>query len=192
MVKKASITGLAPNKRQKIGEEGYVAFWFRNDLRTHDNPALFSASTSAKELGVPLVGIFLLSPEEWIAHDLAPIKIDFIQRTLKDLESTLQEFNIPLLVLKVPEGSRSSTIMADYLQSINAKAVFFNNEYEVDELARDAEFIKLLTKHGIMFKNFHDQCVIPPGTVLTKAGTMSKVFTPFKKAWIKYLSTIKL
>ena len=183
----------APQEREfikvaKHDEKGEcVMMWFRNDLRVHDNPALYNASDYAKQVGVPLVGVFLYAPEEWESHDLAPVKLDLIKRTLLKLEAKLESLGIPLNTMLVPSGSRSSTVLADFAQAEGARCVFYNVEYEVDERVRDGEFEKLAVKHGFLVRHFDDQCVVRPGEVMTQAGTMSKIFTPFKKAWIKHL-----
>lgn len=179
-------TGSLGNKFIKC-DEGRVLMWFRNDLRVHDNPALFHASEYAKKSGIPVIAVYAYAPEEWESHDLALVKLDFMKRTLQILETKLQKYGIPLNTILVPKGSRTSTVIADYAQAEGVKAVFYNVEYEVDERKRDEEFQKLAAKHGILTMFFDDQCVVPPGTVLNQAGSMSKVFTPFKKAWIRHI-----
>lgn len=46
--------------------------WLRTDLRLHDNTALAAASQRG-----PLVAVYLITPEQWRAHDDAPCKVDF-------------------------------------------------------------------------------------------------------------------
>jgi deoxyribodipyrimidine photo-lyase len=53
-------------------------FWFRNDLRIEDNTALIQAINQG-----PTVAIYVATPEQWTAHDDAPIKIDFWRRNLQ-------------------------------------------------------------------------------------------------------------
>ena len=51
-----------------------------------DNTALRRASEKAKELGVPLVALFVLSPGDYKIHDRSAKRIDFILRTLRWLK----------------------------------------------------------------------------------------------------------
>jgi len=71
--------------------------WFRSDLRVADNTALFEACRRAGGAsGKGVVAVFLISPGEWAAHDFAPIKVDFILRSLAVLSADLAKLNIPL------------------------------------------------------------------------------------------------
>jgi len=68
--------------------------WFRNDLRTLDNPALWHATQSGHTLGV-----FYLCPRQWRGHHMAACRVEFLLRTLNCLRQQLAALNIPLLVL---------------------------------------------------------------------------------------------
>lgn len=50
-----------------------------------DNTALSQASVKAKELGVPVVVLFVLSPGDYKIHDRSPRRIDFILRNLRNV-----------------------------------------------------------------------------------------------------------
>ena len=67
--------------------------WLRSDLRLHDNTAL----SAAVQRG-PTVAVYLLSPEQWLAHDDAPCKVDFWLRNLHALSRALGQLNIALLI----------------------------------------------------------------------------------------------
>ncbi|MFP3519618.1 deoxyribodipyrimidine photo-lyase, partial [Pseudomonas sp. SIMBA_077] len=67
--------------------------WLRSDLRLHDNTALCAATQRG-----PTVAVYLLSPEQWQAHDDAPCKVDFWLRNLQSLSKSLGRLNIPLLI----------------------------------------------------------------------------------------------
>ena len=73
--------------------------WFRSDLRTADNTALYEACRCADQ-GV--IAVFVICPDQWRDHDWAPVKADFLLRNLADLSQALSEINIPLLVIEVP------------------------------------------------------------------------------------------
>ena len=67
--------------------------WLRTDLRLHDNTALAAAC----ERG-PVAAVYLITPQQWLAHDDAPCKVDFWLRNLQTLSLALAELNIPLLI----------------------------------------------------------------------------------------------
>lgn len=57
-----------------------------NHLKVRDNRALSRASEQAIQQGVPLIAIFLLSPQDYIAHDRGARRIDFTLRNLAVLK----------------------------------------------------------------------------------------------------------
>jgi hypothetical protein len=77
-------TALSETKteREKIPVKNAVVHWFKCDLRTKDNNSLHLASEKAKEKGVPLIGMYIVSPQDFEAHLTAPVRVDFILRTL--------------------------------------------------------------------------------------------------------------
>ena len=57
-------------------------YWLRTDLRVADNTAL----TAAMNAG-PTLALYLITPEQWRAHDDAPCNIDFWLRNLAELST---------------------------------------------------------------------------------------------------------
>lgn len=67
--------------------------WFRNDLRINDNTALQAALQAG-----PTAAVFIITPGQWLAHNDAPCKVDFLLRNLVELEKSLATLNVPLLI----------------------------------------------------------------------------------------------
>ena len=155
--------------------------WFRNDLRISDNTALASACARA-DRGV--VAVFLVASRQWARHDWGSPKIDFILRNVAALSQALMKLNIPLHVIECEDFRDAPQAIAKIAKEQQCDAVFFNREYEVNELARDAAATVLLTKEGFLVAAFDDQTVLPPDELRTGAGQFYRVFTPFKNAWI--------
>ena len=156
--------------------------WFRNDLRTHDNPALhYFLTTSTSEL--PRKAIFFISEKQWLTHDWSPIKIDFIKRHAHALVSELAILNIELELVTVPDFEAQTTYLKDYCASNNINNVFANGELEFNEHQRDLSCIA----QEIPLTLYEADVIVPKGKVLNQSGEMFKVFTPFKKAWLKYV-----
>jgi deoxyribodipyrimidine photo-lyase len=153
--------------------------WFRSDLRTLDNAALFHAAKAA-DAGV--VGLFVVSPGEWREHDYAPAKVELILRTLRELSGALAKYNIPLLIRTAASRKDVPETVARAMREQACDALFFNKEYEVNEALRDARTIDLCKAGGWTVHAFTDQAILEPGEVLTGEGRPFTVFTPFKKA----------
>lgn len=158
--------------------------WFRNDLRVHDNPALFHACESAN---TPVMAIWFVTPQQWKRHDTAACRIDFDLRSVSALSKELVQLNIALRILEVADFSAIPEALLELCQKEKVSRVFANREYPVYEQERDLQTEALLAKNEISFHLHEDQCILPPGTLKTGAGDWYSVFTPFKKAWINRL-----
>ena len=150
--------------------------WLRNDLRIQDNTALAAALQTG-----PTVAVFLLSPEQWLAHDDAACKVDFWLRNLVELQKSLATLNVPLLIRSADDWQQAPEVIAELCQQLNIRAVQVNTEYGIHESQRDLAVGALLIDQGILFHNHFDQLLFKPGSVLTQTGTYFKVFSQFKK-----------
>jgi deoxyribodipyrimidine photo-lyase len=159
--------------------------WFRTDARVQDNTALFNAARAAKADGVPLAGLFVVSPGEWAEHDWSACKVDLLLRCMGEVGRTLAGLNVPLLVRTAANRAAVPGVVAAVAKDVGARGVFANREYEVNEAARDAAVAELGEKAGFSFQLFDDQCVVEPGAVRTQSGAPYTVFTPFKRRWME-------
>lgn len=157
--------------------------WFRADLRTHDNSAL-SAATRAGP-AAHTVAAFIINPREWKAHHYAPARIDLMLRTLRLLSASLGKLNIPLLIAHAPSAAAVPRTLLALARTHRCDRLYFNREYEIDESGRDQSVTALFQGAGLTVHAFDDQAILPPGSVLGKAGSPLKVFTPFRRAWLE-------
>lgn len=155
--------------------------WFRNDLRITDNTALAAAVARADE-GV--AAVFIIAMEQWRSHDWGAPKVNFILRQVVSLHESLAKLNIPLSVLQVDRFADAPAALVALAKQQRCQGLFFNREYEVNELARDASVTNAMMAAGVEVCGFHDQTVLPPDELRTGAGQFYRVFTPFKNAWL--------
>ncbi|KJS05675.1 MAG: hypothetical protein VR73_11905 [Gammaproteobacteria bacterium BRH_c0] len=156
--------------------------WFRNDLRTLDNPALWHATQSGHTLGV-----FYLCPRQWRGHHMAACRVEFLLRTLNCLRQQLAALNIPLLVLTENDFSTVPQSLSTICQRHQVTDIYWNDEYPVDEQRRDDAVVALLQAASIASHRYHDRALAPPGMVVKGDGSAYKVFTPFKRSWLALL-----
>lgn len=64
------------------------------NVTVEDNTALSKASKLAKELSIPLVALFVLSPGDYKWHDRSSKRIDFMLRNLRYLKVSTLHINI--------------------------------------------------------------------------------------------------
>ena len=76
-------------ERQKIAVKDAVVHYFKMDLRMNDNHGLHLASEKARSKGVPLICVYLASPQDIEAHLMAPARVDFMFRNLQVLKDEL-------------------------------------------------------------------------------------------------------
>ncbi|PFH52826.1 hypothetical protein AMATHDRAFT_73951 [Amanita thiersii Skay4041] len=166
-----------------------VVYWMRmSDLRLHDNHALSLASKTAMQQNIPLIVLFLISPEDYIAHDRAARRIDFTLRNLEALRTSLSETHIPLCTIThTPRKTLPSRVIS-FLSGLGCYNLFGNIEYELDEIRRDISVCKLAKLKGIGATFVHNKCVIQPGAILTAQNKAYEVFSPYHRRWVKELN----
>ncbi|KAJ9614708.1 DNA photolyase phr1 [Knufia peltigerae] len=175
-------------ERDEIPVNESVVHWFKCDTRTLDNKALHLASEKAKENRVPLICVYLVSPQDFEAHLTAPVRVDFILRNLQTLKDDLAELGIPLYVETVNKRRGLPSRLMELCDSWGARHVFCNMEYEVDELRREAAMVRSCLDRGISFNVVHDTCVVEPGKISTGAGGQMSVYSPWHRKWCAYLN----
>ncbi|MBO0492068.1 deoxyribodipyrimidine photo-lyase [Pseudomonas sp. Marseille-Q1929] len=150
--------------------------WLRTDLRLHDNTALAAASQRG-----PIAAVYLITPEQWLAHDDAPCKVDFWLRNLRELSTTLGQLNIPLLIRHAATWDQAPAVLSELCRELSVESVHVNEEYGIHESRRDAAVATALEADGVTFHSYLDQLFFQPGSVLTKTGTYFQVFSQFRK-----------
>jgi len=161
-------------KKEKLDDAGPTVtkntlMWFRTDLRLQDNTALHAASIRAKVGNTFLVGLYIISPEEWRDHDEAPVKIDFWMRNLQCLRESLKKLAIPLVVKTATHKGDIPGIVLSVVEDMDISHVFWNTELLVNERKRDASVKRmLLTRSNVKVEECDDQCIVPPADVRTK------------------------
>ena len=160
--------------------------WLRRDLRTFDHAALSAALKAADQ--VSLCFIFdtnILNPllDKGFTTDR---RVDFIWQSLQQIDAELKA-NHPQGGLIVVHG-KAQEFIPQLAQELGVNAVFTNHDYEPSSIARDTLVANQLKDLGIDFQSYKDQVIFERKEVLTGAGGVFSVFTPFKNAWLKKLT----
>ena len=75
--------------------------------------------------------------------------------------------------------------MVRFCKEHDVRGVFVNEQWEQDELQRDRVVRQALQAVDILWHSQAEQCLVPPGFVLTQANKPYSVFTPFKTQWLR-------
>ncbi|KAL9480537.1 hypothetical protein ACSS6W_005323 [Trichoderma asperelloides] len=173
--------------RKQAKVQHAVVHWFKMDLRHSDNRSLALASAKAKEAGVPLICIYIISPQDYEAHLTAPVRVDFMLRTLNVLRDDLAALDIPLYVETVDKRKNIPHRILELMEEWGSNHLFANMEYEVDELRRESRMIRQFAEKNMSFEVVHDTCVVPPGELHSGSGNQYAVYTPWYRAWMAHI-----
>lgn len=157
-------------------------------ILVEDNRALAQASMQAIKDKIPLIVMFVLSPQDYIAHDRSARRIDFTLRNLDIIKASLACLHIPLHTVTHTHRKTLPNSVLSLLRTFNATRLYANIEYEVDELRRDIKVCELARLQGVKSIFWHDKCIIEPGVVKTKEGKTYTVYSPYQKNWITTLN----
>ena len=165
-------------------------FWFRRDLRLHDNRGLFEALTNS----LPVLPIFIFDSNilEKLPKDDSKNhkdhRLDFIHQYLAEIHEKLKE-----------NGSGIQTYYGDpvevykkIIKEHNVKTVYANHDYEPYARERDEKIQKLLRENGIDFQTFKDQVIFEKSEVVKDNGEFYSVYTPYSRKWKEVFSKQEL
>ncbi len=155
-------------------------FWFRRDLRLHDNAGFYAALKS----GLAVVPLFIFDTTILDKlQDKQDARVDFIHQAIQLLRSQLQELGKDLLVMHGTPKACFQSILSKY----NVEEVHTNRDYEPLAKNRDKEIEKVLSEKNIPFHTYKDQVIFEELEITKDDGTPYVVFTPYSKAWKKQL-----
>src|SRR3954471_8617206 len=138
-------------------------FWFRRDLRLHDNAGLYHALKA----GLPVLPVFIFD-RNILDHleNKKDARVEFIYRTLGVLSKELARHNSSAeLYYGIPPEVFSSLI-----ESYSVHKVFVNEDYESYARKRDAEVEEILRKKNISFHSYKDQVIFSKQELLKDDG----------------------
>ena len=169
--------------------------WFRRDLRTTDNAALYYALKHCERVWCVFVfDTTILQPlvDRWQTRhpgtQAQDRRVEFIFGSLRELDEALRAQGGGLVVLY---GDPADLVpkLADQLR---VDAVWTNHDYEPAAIERDEAVRERLAETGRTFLTFKDQVIFERAELLTGQNKPFTVFTPYKNAWLKQLTSFDL
>lgn len=160
----------------------YTIFWFRRDLRIHDNAGLYHALKAHHNV-LPLF-IFDKNILDKLANK-SDARVTFIHDTIQALKAELNALGTDLLV----KYGDPITIWEDLIKEYDLEAVYTNHDFETYAQQRDETVKNLLTKKNIPFKTYKDHVIFEKNEVVKDDGLPYTVFTPYSKKWMTKLAS---
>ena len=150
--------------------------WFRRDLRLFDHAALHHALKASSNV----TAVFVFDTAILAQLPRQERRVAFIWHSLQQLKAELMEHGSDLIV----RYGKATDEIPRLAQERNAVAVYSNHDYEPAAIARDADVARQLAGLGIGFHSYKDQVIFEKDEILTQAGGMYSVFTPYKRSWL--------
>lgn len=138
-------------------------FWFRQDLRLHDNPGLTAAVQNGS-----ILPIYIYDPD----LQLGAASQCWLHHSLRALSTSLNN------KLQVYIG-KSKDVITRVVQSQNIDSVYWNRCYEPKRIQADTEIKDFLKQSNKNCHSFNASLLWEPWEVLKQDGKPYKVFTPF-------------
>jgi deoxyribodipyrimidine photo-lyase len=151
--------------------------WLRRDLRLRDYVALFEAAGSSHAICVAFVVDPALLASERMGGPLVAVFFRALQALRDDLRTRGSEL---ALLCGDP-----ATELRGFARRIEADALFFNDDYEPDAIARDDAVARTFERDGIPVRRYLDHVYFGADDVSSAAGAPYKVFTPYRRAWLE-------
>jgi len=169
--------------------------WFRRDLRSTDNAALYYALKHCERVWCVFVfDTTILQPlvDKWLTRhpgtQAQDRRVEFILASLRELDDKLRAQGGGLVVL----SGDPADLVPKLANELQVDAVFANHDYEPAAIERDEKVRERLAEAGRQWLTFKDQVIFERAELLTGQNKPFTVFTPYKNAWLKQLTSFDL
>ncbi len=145
--------------------------WLRGDLRLDDHPALHAALADGRAV-VPVFIWDTAAEGDWPLGGAARVWLD---GSLRRLAGELRAAGSRLILRQ----GKTLDELIKLIDETEAKAVYWSRRYEPAAIVCQNEVEQALRARGVVSTSFNASLLFEPGSVVTKAGSPYKVFTPF-------------
>ena len=143
--------------------------WFRQDLRTLDNPALTAACKADNVLP-----IYILDDANAGQYKMGGASRWWLHHSLKALNASLSN------ALNIYHGD-AATVIGDLCQRFAVETVYWNRCYEPYHITQSQNIKVQLSSQGIKACSINGSLLNEPWAVFKKDGSPYKVFTPYHR-----------
>ena len=143
--------------------------WFRQDLRTLDNPALTAACKADNVLP-----IYILDDANAGQYKMGGASRWWLHHSLKALNASLSN------ALNIYHGD-AATVIGDLCQRFAVETVYWNRCYEPYHITQSQNIKVQLSSQGINACSINGSLLNEPWAVFKKDGSPYKVFTPYHR-----------
>lgn len=161
-----------------------VAFWFRRDLRLHDNNGLFQALQICRQQNALFFPLFIFDQNILKSLRSDDARVSFIYKVISEMRLELKKHNIDLNVF----NGTPQDVFTDLVKTYDIQQLVANHDYEPYARKRDGAIGKWAQKNGFAFTTFKDQVIFEKQEIQTDAQKPYTVFTAYKNKWLSNLT----
>ena len=156
-------------------------FWFKRDLRLHDNTGLYHALKSSDKV----LPIFIYDSNILDKLPKNDARVTFINQCLGKMQRQLSAkgFGTISTYFGKPEE-----IFETLIETYSIQNVFTNKDYEPYAINRDKTIEELLRSKNIGFHSFKDHVIFEEAEIVKDDGNPYVVYTPYMKKWKSHFS----
>ncbi|MBX3617314.1 cryptochrome/photolyase family protein [Nitrosomonas sp.] len=162
-----------------------VVFWFRRDLRLHDNAGLAQALAS----GHAVLPVFIFDTNILTGLPQDDARVTFIFDTLQALRAQLEHKYDRSLAIYY---GKPLEVLERILHLYPVTAVYTNHDYEPYARERDDAVRQWLSTQSVAFYSYKDQVVFEKNEVVKEDGNPYSVYTPYMRKWRSLLNDVAL
>lgn len=144
--------------------------WFRRDLRVQDNPALLACLSD----GLNPVPVYIhdTNQQHW---PTGAASAWWLHNSLVSLKTDLRRLGSDLLVFT----GEPRTVILELIAASAASALYFNRQYEPENIIRDNNITTTLQEHHVSIHSYNASLLRDPRESVKPDGKPYRVFTPF-------------
>ena len=157
--------------------EKFNIFWFRRDLRLHDNRGFFEALNDNNKV----IPIFIYDTNIIDKLTKDDPRLTFIENALGGINSAMKRNRCSIATYRGTPKAVFKKIIKDF----PIDQVYTNHDYEPYASQRDADIKKMLSAEGIIFKTYKDQVIFEKNEVTKDDGKPYVVYTPYSRKWMQ-------
>ena len=157
-------------------QDPHALCWLRRDLRLHDHAALHHALKS----GLPVACVFIFDSTILQSLPSQDVRLAFIRESLLQVQEQLRQFGSELITAH----GDPEQLIPELAASLNANAVYANEDYEPAAISRDQTVLQRLGEQDVTLQLFKDHVIFARDEILTQQKQPYTVFTPYKRNWL--------
>ena len=151
-------------------------FWFRKDLRLFDNKAFSKCIAETDEI----LPIYIIEDDCSDPAILSQPRMQFLLACLEKLRDQLDQYKSKLYLFR----GNAQKIIKKICNEVDVGSLYFNRNYEPNEIKRDREIWEYCQATEIECKSYKDLLLHERGEILKKDKKPYIVFSFYFKKWI--------